>query len=73
MDVDDVDQHQGDNDGVERLGSSDDPGCNMSDEQELEEDEDQDSGSGSDVDERENDEEVDGDESETEQLGYAEL
>ena len=76
MDVDDVDQHQVDNDGVdldERLGSLDDPGCDV-DEQDEDQSSDSDSDEGNeDSDEAENDEESDGDESEMEQLGFSEL
>ena len=74
MDIDDVDQHQGNEDGVdqdESLGSSDDPGGDMD-----EKDEDQRSDneeSDGDDDEEENDEEGDRDESETEQLGFSDL
>jgi hypothetical protein len=70
MDVDDVDRHQGDNDG-ERLGISDDPGSDV-DEQDEDQGSDDEESNGDD-DEEENDEEGDGDESETEQLGFSEL
>jgi hypothetical protein len=69
MDVDDVDRHQGDNNGVERLWSSDDPGVDVD-----EQDEDQVSDSEAsdrDNDGEENDEEDDGDESDTEHLGFS--
>jgi len=69
-----VDQHQVDNDGVdldERLGSLDDPGCDV-DEQDKDQSSNSDEGN-EDSDEAENDEESDGDESEMEQLGFSEL
>ena len=74
MDVDDVDQPQGDDRGPgqdELLGSPDEPGSDVD-----EQDEDQgsdDEESNRDNDGEENDEEGDGDESETEQLGFSEL
>jgi hypothetical protein len=72
MDVDGVDGHQGDNYEDERLGSSDDPGSDV-DEQDEDQGSDYDEESNGDDDEEENDEEGDGDESETEQLGFSEL
>ena len=84
MDVDGVDGHQGDNYEDERLGSSDDPGSDM-DEQDEDQGSDDEESNGDD-DEEENDEEGDGDndneeteeegdgdESETERLGFSEL
>jgi hypothetical protein len=83
MDVDDIDPHQGD-DGIEGLGSSDDPGCNIDeqDDDQCSDDEKVDGDDGEaendeegvgDDDEGEYDEEDDGDESETERLGFSEL
>jgi hypothetical protein len=74
MDFDDVDldRHQGDIDGFdqdERLGSSDDPGSDVDEQDQGSNDEESNLGD----DEEENDEEGDGDESETEQLGFSEL
>jgi hypothetical protein len=73
MDVDDVDRHQGDNNGFdqdERLGSSDDPGSDVAEQDEDQGSDDEESNRD---DEEENNEEGDGDESETEQLGFSEL
>jgi len=69
MDVDDVDQPHRNDDGFDQdeiLGSSDDPGSDV-DEQ------DEDQGSDDEESNRDDDEEGDGDESETEQLGFSEL
>ena len=69
MDVDDVDQPHGDDDGFDQdeiLRSSNDPGSDV-DEQ------DEDQGSDDEESDRDDNEEGDGDKSETEQLGFSEL
>ncbi len=71
MDVDDIDRHQG-ADGIQGLGSLDDPGC-ITDEQDEDQCSDNQEVDGDGDSEAENDEEGDGDESETEQLGFSEL
>ena len=74
MDINDVDRHQGNNNGVDqddRLGGLDDSGCNMDEQDEDHSSDDEEADR--DDDDSENDEEGNGDKSKMEQLGFSEL
>jgi hypothetical protein len=76
MNVNEVDQPQGDDDGVDQdegLGSLRDPSCNMDKQDKGQSSDNKVSDKDKEEEEDENDEESDRDESKTEQLGFSEL